>query len=146
MKVYVDTNILVAASVQDHQHHAPAFELVRKIKEGRIQGCISAHGLAEFYSVLTRAPFSPRVHPAEAGRFLEDNILPHFELVTLSAHVYKTVLKASARAGLVGGVVFDALHLHCAQKAACDRIYTFNVKDFRAVAPHDLQHNITAPA
>jgi len=146
VKAYVDTNILVAASVQDHQHHAQAFELVRKVKEGSLQGCISAHGLAEFYSVLTRAPFSPRVHPAEAGRFLEDNILPHFELVTLSPDDYKQVLSTSAKAGLVGGVVFDALHLHCAQKAACDRIYTFNVKDFRALAPNELQDKITAPA
>jgi len=110
VKVYVDTNILVAASVQEHQHHAQAFELVRKIKEGALQGYIITHGLAEFYSVLTRAPFSPRVHPAEAGRFLEDNILPHFELVALSPHDYKAVLSICAKAGLVGGVVFDALH------------------------------------
>lgn len=145
MKVYVDTNILVAASVQEHQHHAQAFEVVRKIKEGTLQGCISAHGLAEFYSVLTRAPFSPRVHPAEAGRFVEDNILPHFELVTLSPDDYKGVLNACAKAGLIGGVVFDALHLHSAHKAGCERIYTFNVKDFRALAPDELQDKISAP-
>ena len=71
--------------------------LVRKIKEGALQGYIITHGLAEFYSVLTRAPFSPRVHPAEAGRFLEDNILPHFELVALSPHDYKAVLSTARR-------------------------------------------------
>ena len=145
MKVYVDTNILVAASVQEHQHHAQAFELVRKIKKGALQGYIITHGLAEFYSVLTRAPFSPRVHPAEAGRFLEDNILPHFELVALSPHDYKAVLSTCAKAGLVGGVVFDALHLRGAQKAGCDRVYTLNVKDFRALAPNELQDKISAP-
>jgi len=145
VKVYLDTNILIAASIQAHPHHAQSFELVNNVKDGLLHGCISTHGLAEFYSVLTRAPFSPRVHPAEAGRFLEDNITPHFELVTLSSDDYKEVLIASAKAGLIGGLVYDALHLHCARKAECDRIYTFNVKDFRALAADDLQDKISAP-
>ncbi len=145
MKVYVDTNILIAASVQAHPHHAQAFDLVSNVRDGLLQGCISTHGLAEFYSVLTRAPFSPRVHPAEAGRFLEDNIIPYFELVALSSDDYKEVLNASAKAGLVGGMVYDALHLQCARKVGCDRIYTLNVKDFRTLATDDLEDKISAP-
>ena len=145
MKVYVDTNILVAASVEAHQHHVQSFDLLKAVKEGAFEGCVSTHGLAEFYSVLTRAPFTPRVHPAEVGRFLDDNILPYFELVELSADDYKTVLQSCSNAGLIGGVVFDALHLHSAQKAGCDRIYTFNVKDFRSLAPADLAGKIAAP-
>jgi predicted nucleic acid-binding protein len=145
VKVYLDTNVLVAASVQEHQHHVQAFDLVRAVKERALQGCISTHGLAEFYSVLTRAPFTPRVHPAEAGRFLDDNVLPHFTLVALSADDYKVVLRSCAAAGLIGGLVFDALHLHSAQKAGCDRIYTFNVKDFRNLAAAELADKIAAP-
>jgi predicted nucleic acid-binding protein len=135
VKVYLDTNVLVAASVQEHPHHLQSFDLVKAVKEGTFEGCISTHGLAEFYSVLTRAPLTPRVHPAEAGRFLDDNIVPHFELIALAAEDYKDVLRSCAKAGLIGGVVFDALHVHGARKAACDRIYTFNVKDFRSLAP-----------
>ncbi len=81
----------MAASVQEHPHHVPAFDLVKAVKEGALRGCICTHGLAEFYSVLTRAPFVPRVHPAEAGRFLEDNVLPYFELIALSGSDYKAV-------------------------------------------------------
>ncbi len=116
MKVYVDTNILVAASVQDYPHHSQSFELVSKIKDGTLQGCISTHGLAEFYSVLT-----------------------------ISGDDYKEVLSASVKAGLIGGVVYDALHLRSAHKAGCGRIYTFNVKDFRALATDEFQHKICAP-
>ena len=145
MRVYLDTNVLVAASVEQHQHHLQSFDLVKAVKEGTIEGCISTHGLAEFYSVLTRAPFTPRVHPTEAGRFLDDNVLPYFELIALSASDYKAVLRSCASAGLIGGVVFDALHLHSAQKAGCDRIYTFNVKDFRFLAPSDLADRVAAP-
>jgi hypothetical protein len=35
--------------------------------------------------------------------------------------------------------------LRCAQKADCDRIYTFNVKDFRSLAPAGLAEKIAAP-
>jgi predicted nucleic acid-binding protein len=145
VKTYIDTNVLIAACLEEHPHHSQSFELLTKVRNSTLQGCISSHTLAEFYSVLTRAPFSPRVHPAEAGRLLEDNILPHFELVALSPDDYKTVLASCAKAGWIGGVVYDALHLHCAQKAGCQRIYTFNVKDFRALAPSGLQDKITAP-
>jgi len=87
---------------------------MKAVKEGTVRGFISTHGLAEFYSVLTRAPFVPHVHPAEVGRFLDDNILPFFSLVDVSADDYKAVLHSSISAGLTGGIVFDALHLHCA--------------------------------
>jgi predicted nucleic acid-binding protein len=145
VKAYLDTNVLVASCVQEHPHHLQAFNLVQRVKERKLAGCISTHGLAEFYAVLTRAPFTPRVHPAEAGQLLDDNIVPYFELVALSAHDYKTVLRSCASAGLIGGVVYDALHLHSAQKASCDRIYTFNVKDFRSLAEAGLAAKITAP-
>jgi len=145
VKACLDTNVLIAASVREHKHHVPSFDLVKAVHVGRVLGYISTHGLAEFYSVITRAPFTPRVHPAEAGRFLDDNILPYFELVALSADDYKAVVRSCVNAGLRGGVVFVALHLHSAQKAGCDRIYTLNVKDFRSLAPAELAGRIAAP-
>mgnify|MGYP001164593724 CR=1 FL=1 len=144
MKVYLDTNVLVAASVEAHPHHLQAFDLVKAVRDRACEGCVSTHGLAEFYSVLTRAPFVPRIHPVEAGRLLDLNILPYFELIALSVVDYKAILRSCADAGLVGGVIFDVLHLHSAQKARCERIYTFNVKDFRALAPAELADKIAA--
>ncbi len=57
MKSYIDTNILVAACVQDHPHYIPSVELIKRVQSGELKACITSHGLAEFYSVLTRAPF-----------------------------------------------------------------------------------------
>lgn len=145
MKVYLDTNILAAASSREHRHHAQSLDLLKAVKEGAMEAYISTHGLAEFYSVLTRTPSTPRVHPAEAGRFLDDNVLPYFHVVALSAADYKAVLRSCANAGVIGGAVFDALHLHCAEKAGCDRIYTFNVRDFRLLGPTSLTDKIAAP-
>jgi predicted nucleic acid-binding protein len=145
VKAYLDTNVLVASSAEEHQHHARSFALMNAIKNGTLQGYISTHVLAEFYSVITRVPFKPRVHPAEAERLLNENILPYLELVALSVDDYKSVLRLCANSGLGGAIIFDALHLQCARKAECDRIYTFNVKDFRALAPADIAGRITAP-
>ena len=145
MKVYVDTNVLVAASVEQHAQHVPAFELLSAIERNAMQGCISTHGLAEFYSVVTRTPFSPRVQPLVANLFLQDNVYPYFEIVALSEADYRTVLGNCANAGMTSGMIFDALHLCAAGKANCDRIYTFNVKHFRALASKELEDKITAP-
>ena len=145
MKVYLDTNVLVAASVEQHMHHVPAFELLSAIEQNSMQGCISTHGLAEFYSVVTRTPFSPRVQPLVANLFLQDNVYPYFEIVALSEADYRTVLGNCANAGMTSGMIFDALHLCAAGKANCDRIYTFNVRHFRALASKEQEGKITAP-
>jgi predicted nucleic acid-binding protein len=145
VKVYVETNILVAAAVETHPHYFQSFELLSRVKAGEFPAFVSAHGLAEMYSVLTRAPFIPRVDPAEAGRYLEVSVLPHFQIVTLSADDYRGILSRCATLGIAGGRIFDALHLHSAAIADCDRIYTFNVKHFRLLAPEDLKDKIVMP-
>jgi len=40
-----------------------------------------------------------------------------------------------SHAALRGGILYDALQLRCAEKARCDRIYTFNLSDFVRLAP-----------
>ena len=50
-----------------------------------------------------------------------------------------------AEAGRPGARIYDALLLRCAAKANCDRVYTFNVRDFRAIAPPGLAERICAP-
>jgi len=45
---------------------------------------------------------------------------------------------------LHGGIIYDALLLACARKVDAERIYTWNVRHFRAVAP-DLAERIVTP-
>ena len=41
-----------------------------------------------------------------------------------------------AEAGFRSGVVYDALHVRCAERSGCDRIITYNIGDFeRLVRP-----------
>ena len=56
MKVYCDTSVLVAASILAHPHHLQSAALLHQIRAKKLQGVISAHGVAEFYAVITRVP------------------------------------------------------------------------------------------
>jgi len=135
MKVYFDTAILVAGSVSDHPHHSQAIAALRMVRNKEIVGHVSGHSLAEAYAVLTRTPFTPPVYPAEAWKLLSENVIPFFEIVALTSAMYRETIQECSESGWTGGRIYDALHLHCAKKAGCDRIYTFNVRHFRQLAP-----------
>lgn len=111
---------------------------------GRHSGVVSAHGLAETFSTLTRLPLTPMIHPTEAYRYITESVVPHCETVSLQENDYLAMLESAAKAGLRGGILYDALQLRCAEKARSDRIYTFNLIDFVRLAPQ-LQDKIVCP-
>jgi predicted nucleic acid-binding protein len=135
VKSYFDTSVLVAAALENHPHHVPAAALLAKVRDGKVAGWVSAHGLAEFYAVLTRVPLSPPVYPSEAWQIIEHDIHPYFEVASLSGKEYLKIIENCAAAGWTGGRVYDALHVAAARKAGCDQIYTFNLRHFRELAP-----------
>jgi len=144
MRVYFDTAVLVAASVAGHPHHSQSILALESVKEKRFEGYVSGHGLSEVYAVLTRTPFSPAIYPAEAWQLLRANILPSFEIVTITLQMYRETIRECAENGWIGGRIYDALHLRCARESDCQRIYTFNVRHFQQLAP-DLAQRIGAP-
>lgn len=144
MKIYIDTNIVVADAIGDHTHNANASSLFQEIRSRRWTPVISAHGLAEAYSTLTGTPFRPRISPAEAWQIIEENVLASFEIESLTRSDYTRIIRESAALGWTGGRIYDSIHVHAARKAGCSRIYTFNVQDFRQLAP-DLLDRIMAP-
>ena len=146
MRAYFDPTIFVAASVEDHVHHNQALAALELAKSAKMKNknYVSGHGLAEAYSVLTRTPFRPTVYPAEALKILDENILPYFQLVTITPQMYIEAIRECADRGWIGGRIHDAIHLRCAREADCERIYTFNVHHFQQLAP-DLAQRIGAP-
>jgi predicted nucleic acid-binding protein len=136
VKLYFDTSVLVSLAVAHHPHHHLAYAAFHKVTTGGHEGFVSAHGLAETFNTLTRLPITPMVHPTEAYRFVSETIVGRCTVVCLVERDYLATLEAAAKTGLRGGVIYDALQLRCAQKARCDRIYTFNISDFVRIAPH----------
>ncbi len=117
---------------------------MESLRDGRNQAWISQHTLAETYAILTSAPLTPRIHPGEALRIVEDNILPYVSIVPLDPPDYLAVLREMATSGWRSGRIYDALILRCAEKQPIDRICTFNFKEFHQLAPH-LQAKIGPP-
>jgi predicted nucleic acid-binding protein len=143
MKIFCDTNVLIAAFRSSHPHHNAARPVLEKIIQGKDEGYVAAHTLAEVYAVLTRMP-SP-LTPSVAWQLIEENVMSHFQITTLTANEYADVLEAASKSGIEGGKTYDALLLKAAEKSGATRILTFNVAHFQSIAPAHLTSKITAP-
>lgn len=144
MRVFFDTSVLVAASVSTHEQHGSGLEALRRVASGADEGVVAAHSLAELYAVLTRLPVQPRIYPGDAARIVVENVVKHCRVESLTAREYESVVVKAAAAGAAGGAIYDLLILAAAEKAKPRRIHTFNVADFRRLAPH-LAEIISAP-
>lgn len=145
MDIFFDTTVLVAASEQSHPHFAQARPALLRVAAGHDRGFMGQHSIAELFGVLTRLPVQPRIHPVEAARIVTDNILPHFEVVAIGKEDYVEAMNTMAGGGWIGAKIYDALLLRCAERCKAERIYTFNLKDFRQLAPPGLQEKICMP-
>lgn len=143
MKVFFDTSVLVAAVVDQLVQHKRAFSYFSaRLDEGHICAC-STHVLAECYATLTAMPLPRRVQPEEARLLIETNFVGKLTIVDMGIEDYRESLVRVAGLGLRSGVVYDALHLGCAEKAGYECLVTFNAKDFERLKPRGL--NVVVP-
>ena len=145
MKVFLDTNVLIAAMVQKHAAHERALAVLERVQNGTDQGFVSAHGLAELYGVLTKLPPPLRHSPEQALLTIQENVLGYFKIASLDGTDYSALIRDAALAGIQGGTIYDAVLLKSAGKAAVDHIYTLNLKHFAAVAPMELRAKLREP-
>ena len=145
MKVFCDTNVLIAAFLANHPHHHAARPVVERVKARVDEGWVAAHSLAETYAVLTRLPGANQIAPGIAWQLISENTIKNFSLILLTAKEYSKVIEAAAANGVEGGKVYDALILAAAAKSGAERIYTFNVNHFQSLAEADLRQRIVAP-
>lgn len=145
MDVFLDTSVLIAAFEQSHPHHSRAWSVLSRITTKQDTGYISLHSIAEAYAVLTRLPVQPRIHPSEAARIINDNLLPNFVVIALTQDDYLDALALVKDSGWSGAKIYDALLLASAAKSPAERIYTFNLKDFQQLAIPAQKDKICAP-
>jgi predicted nucleic acid-binding protein len=144
MKVFFDTNVVVAACLAEHPHHHRARQLMARVISGKDEGIIAAHSLAEAYAVMTRLPKAHYVAPSVAWQLLSENVLKSFTIITLTAKEYEKALSQAAGDGVEGGRTYDLLLLAAAAKSQATSIYTFNVNHFTALAP-ELADKVMMP-
>jgi predicted nucleic acid-binding protein len=132
VKSFFDTSVLVAASVEVHEHHERSFGLVAGAD--RKTACCAAHSLAELYATLTRLPGKARLSADQALLILE-SVEERLAMISLDVAEYRLAIQHAAATGIVGGTVYDALIGWCALKARAASIYTWDVADFKRLGP-----------
>ena len=143
MKVCFDTSVLVAAVVDQLANHESALACFARYTRGRHRGCCATHALAECYATLTALPLPRRVQPEEARMLVEENFLGRLEILELTRADYAAALARTSRLGLVSGIIYDALHLAAAERAGCQRLFTYDLAHFRSLQP--LSTRVSAP-
>jgi len=139
--IFLDTSVLVPIAQVSHTHHRASADLWNFLTQK--ETFVSTHTLAETYSTLTAMSPRFRLSPMDVLLVIE-TFLKRLTPVTLSADEYLETVRTTAALGHSSGMIYDALHLACARKVNADRIYTWNVKNFRLLAP-DLADRITNP-
>ena len=129
MKTYfLDTSIFVAAFWKAHPNFESSFGLLSKSKN--IHFISSHHSLVEYYSVMSRLPVSVRVEPSLIYNIIQENILPHVKIFSLSSKEYIQFLKQASLLQIQGGNIHDFYHYRVAQKMKVNALFTWNTKDF----------------
>lgn len=127
MIISLDSSILIAAAVETEIHHAACDAL---LDLGDVHAW--AHAFTETFSHLTGGRLAPRLAPDLAAVLLSESLLPAVSPVVLSAEETFAAMKEARARGVRGGAIYDYLHLVAARKIHAQRIYTLNVRDFRA--------------
>jgi predicted nucleic acid-binding protein len=141
VKSFFDTSVLVATSVEVHEHHERSFALFTGAD--RKTTCCAAHSLAELYATLTRLPGTARMS-ADQALLVLDSVEERLEIVSLDPREYRLAIQTAATAGIVGGTIYDALIGWCALKARATRIYTWDVADFQRLGA-DIASKVRTP-
>ena len=135
MRVLFDTSVLVPAVVDQLANHEAALGALLGCTDGEHSGYCSTHALAECYATLTALPLRRRILPAEARQLVEESLLGRLTAVPLTQDDYLDAVRRVSRRGFASGVVYDALHVCCAERIRVDRILTCNVSDFERLQP-----------
>jgi predicted nucleic acid-binding protein len=127
VKRFFDTSVLVAAVLEEHEHHQRSFSALSTATPS--SACCAAHNLAEAYATLTRYPGKQRLSPDQALLAIEV-FEDRLAVVALETREYLAAIRRFATHGITGGTIYDGLIAACALKAKADVLYTWNAGHF----------------
>jgi predicted nucleic acid-binding protein len=127
--ILLDTNVLVAAVVPQHDHHEPSAAILLRTREM----AVAAHSLAEFVNTMTR-----NRHYAWSGDAVDFQIAQfekRIEVLALRSGQYASALREFALAGHRGPIVYDYLIGSHAMLNGIDRIISWNIRHMQPLFP-----------
>ncbi len=130
----LDSNVLIAALAEGHEHHVASLALL--LAEKRAEFAVAAHSFAEVYSTLTRqgdhSPF--RYSPEKAWAALE-SVRAETALVGMTAAQTFDATRDFARDGGIGARLYDKLIGEVAVAHEIPVIVTWNIGHMRSLFP-----------
>ncbi len=136
MTILCDSSIFIAGIHEEHVHHRPSVELLRRVSSGTMKAVGASHSLAECYAVLTM--LMSAYPPRDVLETLKKNVVGRFDVVPLNIADYWAALEELAGRGLKGGIVYDALIFLAAKKSKADTVVTWNEKHFTRLACDEM--------
>lgn len=128
--VFLDTNVLVAASVAEHPSHSAATALLAKLAAEQIPFCISHQVCREFLVVLTRRPVSGREFTVEEALQALDAWRSACVVLDEGPAVLVELLALVRDRQVKGKQVHDANIVATMRAKGVDRLATLNAGDF----------------
>ena len=126
----LDTNVVVAALLNWHEHHSRAFPVLVAAL-GSVGGLIlPLPVLLESYAVMTRLPPPFRLAPVDAHELLTSAFRGKTTVVSIESSSAWNLLDDLSVSGVAGGAAYDAHILACAQAGGAVRLVTFNRRHF----------------
>ena len=123
--IFLDSGVIVSALYRRDDDHAACLALVECG-----DAFTSAHALAETFCTLTGQYRVKNDLAAKALLSLRSSVRVEAVLVDDYAQVFETAREQ----GVMGGLVYDALHAQVARRLKAEHIYTLNVSNFEHVA------------
>lgn len=140
MKVFLDTSVLLAGTVDFGPQSAPAQSIMHAIAEGRLTtACTAWHCCLEFYSVATRLPPEYRLPPADAARLLAEEVLARMPVHDLPPGDRASLLHLAVQDRIAGGRLYDAHIAAVAREAGAALIVTDNRRHFVTALRHGMR-------
>jgi predicted nucleic acid-binding protein len=131
LKLFFDSSALIPVFYADHPNHDASTQVF--LTAQKAEAFCALHTLSEVYSVLTGLPIRPRIAGAEGVEVLKQ-ILERLTPVALTEAEHVAAIEAVS-ASIVGGAIYDARIGRCPIKSGAEVLLTWNLRDFRRLAP-----------
>lgn len=133
--VFVDTSVLVAATVSADDASPDRRFLERAASVEELDARTAWHCLLEFYSVVTRLPEEYRVSPTDAQTMVDD-FADVLGVHSLPSARRSTFFLRARDQGIVGGNLYDFHIGEIARSVGAETLITGNVRHFRYLEPN----------
>lgn len=137
-RIGLDSSFLIALVSGWHVHHTKTIARYEHLLASRADLIVPVHGLFECYAVLTRLPSPFRSTPDTARQAIEESFYRTATIVGLTSKTAWNTIDSFSREGIGGGRIYDAAIAACLADAGATILYTWNVRDFAALALPDL--------